>query len=765
MMNPQVHFLLNKALESLGNSNLDSAELYLNQASKLQVNNPHVLGLLGIVYAQRGNYPDALKFLNDSLRILPKNPLTLSSLGNTYLGLKDYENALNAYKRAIKFEPNFFEAWSNAGNALQELKRFDEAIVHYDKALSLKPDYAEAWSNKGNALQELKRFDEAIVHYDKALSLKPDYAEAWSNKGNALQELKRFDEAIVHYDKALNLKPEYAKGYANKGNALIEIKRFKEAIKNYEIALNFNPNYAEAHSGIGNVLYELKEFDAALLHHNKAIELKPEYAAGWINKGVTLNELKRFNDVVSCYGKALNLCPDIYWAYGSFIYFKMKIASWSGLSDTLEDISRKVKNNQKVADPFVLLSLIDDPLLHMQAAKIYTQHFFSANLVLSPLPKYSKRERIRIAYFSPDFRSHPVSYLTSELFELHDRSKFEVLAFSLQKAPHDDQMNSKLKNTFDEFIEVDYLSDIEVAQLVRNHEIDIAVDLSGHTKHSRAGIFSYRAAPIQVNWLGYPGTSGSEFIDYIIGDKTIIPISNQLLYSEKVAYLPNSYIVDDSKRIPSEKIFSLQEFGLPTNSFIFCCFNNDFKFNPCVLDRWSKILFAVQNSVLWISENNKDFKKNIMVEFEKRNIESSRIIFAGQIDSMSDYLARYKLADLFLDTHPYGAHTTAVDSLKAGVPVLTFMGKSFASRVAASLLNAIGLQELIASSPEEYEEIAIALAIEPKKLETIKIKLAHNLKTMSLFNTSLFTENLESIYLKMYERYQLDLEPNHISFD
>ena len=693
-MNPQVHFLLNKALESLGNSNLDSAELYLNQASKLQAKNPHVLGLLGIVFAQRGQYTDALKYLRNSLQILPRNPITLNNLGKTYIELKDYENALDVYKKLAKLDPNFGEAWSNIGNALQELNRFEDAIIHYDKALSLKPDYA--------------------------------------------------------------------KGYINKGNALIEIKRFKEAIEHYDKALSLNPEYAEAHSGMGNALYELKQFDAALLCHNKAIDLKPDYAAGWLNKGITLNELKRFNDVVICYGKALNLNPDIYWAYGSLTHFRMKIASWSDISESLEVISKKVKCNHKVADPFVILSLIDDPLLHLQATKIYTQHFFSSNLILSPLPKYSKRKRVRIAYFSPDFRSHPVSYLCSELFELHDRSKFEVLAFSLQKAPVDDQMNSRLKNIFDEFIEVDHLSDLEVAQLVRNYEIDIAVDLSGHTKHSRLGIFSYRVAPIQVNWLGYPGTTGSKFMDYIVADKTIIPTSNQPFYSEKVAYLPNSYMVDDSKRIPSEKIFSREEFGLPLNTFIFCCFNNDFKFNPCVLDRWAKILLTVQNSVLWISENNEYFKSNIVAELEDRNIHSSRIIFARQINSMNDYLARYKLADLFLDTHPYGAHTTALDSLKAGVPVLTLMGQSFASRVAASLLNSIGLPELIASRPEEYEAIAISLAIEPKKFEAIKLKLANNLRTMPLFNTSLFANNLESIYLKMYERYQLDLQPDHI---
>ncbi|BEI41958.1 MULTISPECIES: O-linked N-acetylglucosamine transferase family protein [unclassified Polynucleobacter] len=762
-MNPQVHFLLNKALESLGNSNLDSAELYLKQASKLQAHNPHVLGLLGIVYAQRGNYPDALKFLNDSLRILPKNPLTLSSLGNTYLGLKDYENALDAYKRAIKFEPNFFEAWSNAGNALQELKRFEEAITHYDKALSLKPDYAEAWSNKGNALQELKRFEEAITHYDKALSLKPDYAEAWSNKGNALQELKRFEEAITHYDKALNLKPDYAKGYANKGNVLNELKRFDEAIAHYHQALKLSPNYAEVYSCIGNTLLELNQIDDAIAHHNKSLDLNPHNAAAWLNKGVALNELKRYREAIDCYSKALNLRPDIYWVYGYLIHAKMKIGNWFDYSDSLKYIAQKIISDEKVISPFVLLSLSDDPQLHKQTSKIFSEHKFPENFSLGAISHHNKKnEKIRIAYFSPDFRGHPVSYLTAELFEKHNRNRFEVFAFSLQKAPPDDPMRARLKRAFDEFIEVDDLSDRETALLARNLGVDIAIDLAGFTQHSRTGIFSFRAAPIQVNWLGYPGSSGSNFIDYIIADQTVIPRSHERFYSEKVAYLPNSYMVDDSNRIPSGKIFSKEECGLPQDNFIFCCFNNDFKFNPYVLDRWSRILLAAKNSVLWISENNNEFNMNIKSEFEKRKINPSRIIFASRLDSMGDYLARYALADLFLDTHPYGAHTTAVDSLKSGVPVLTLIGQSFASRVAASLLNAIGLPELITHSSEEYEMMAIDLATTPRKLETIKLKLATNLQNTPLFKTSVFTKNLESIYLKMYERYQLNLQPDHI---
>jgi predicted O-linked N-acetylglucosamine transferase (SPINDLY family) len=304
---------------------------------------------------------------------------------------------------------------------------------------------------------------------------------------------------------------------------------------------------------------------------------------------------------------------------------------------------------------------------------------------------------------------------------------------------------------------------MEIAQLSRGLNIDIAVDLKGFTRDARTGIFANRAAPIQVNYLGYPGTMGADYIDYIIAYKTIIPSEHQQYFSEKVVYLPDTYMVDDSNRIPSSRVFTRKECGIPENTFIFCCFNGGYKFNPRIADSWSRILLGVENSILWISENNQSFKANITSEFKKRGIEPSRIVFAQSIASMSDYLSRYELADLFLDTSPYNAHTTAVDSLKAGIPVLTLMGKSFASRVAASLLNAIGLPELITNTQEEYEALAIELAIHPDKLADIKLRLANNRLTTPLFNTPLFTRNLESAYIKMYERYQDDLQPDHMS--
>ena len=439
----------------------------------------------------------------------------------------------------------------------------------------------------------------------------------------------------------------------------------------------------------------------------------------------------------------------------------MKICSWLGLADSLENISKKVIANEKVVTPFTLLALNDDALLHKKTSEIYVQSRYSLNLALGPIPKSLENEKIRLGYFSADFHNHATGYLMAELFELHDKTQFELIGFSFGPITND-EMRQRLEKSFDQFIEIGSKSDFEVAQLSRNLNIDIAVDLKGFTQDSRTGIFSYRAAPIQVNYLGYPGTMGTDYIDYIIADKTLIPVEAQSCYSEKVAYLPNSYQVNDRKRVVSDKQYTRQELGLPENGFVFCCFNNNFKILPATFEGWMRILKAVEGSILWLLQDNPWVVDNLKKEAEKQGIAAHRLVFAERMP-LSVHLARHRQADLFLDTLPYNAHTTTSDALWTGLPVLTLMGRSFSSRVAASLLNAIGLPELITNTPEEYEALAIELAINPKKLAEIKLKLANNRLTTPLFDTPLFAKNLESAYTKMYKRYQADLEPEHIS--
>ena len=692
--------------------------------------NPQLQAVLkqAIQAFQGGNFAGADLILKEVLQNDVNIAEAVFELGIAYAKANRFMEASAVFCCLQLYKNNDVRIPYNLGLIHSLQGRHQLALAAYDLALKIQPDDAEVLINKGSTCNDIKNYGLALEVLEKATQIRPDIPEAWSNKGIALNNLNLYQEAIDAYNEAIKLAPSYHKAWSNKSAPLNKLRRFPEA------------------------------FEAC----DKALSLKPDYAEGWSNKGVTLHELKRYDEAIAHYDKALSLKPDIDWACGSLLHTKMKICSWSGLAESSENISKKVVANEKVTDPFALLALNDDALLHKKCSEIFAEAKYPSNPTLGPILKYAKKEKIRIAYFSPDFRSHPISLLTAELFEIHDRSRFEVFAFSLQKAPIGDDTNLRLRNGFDRFIDVDEMSDQEIAQLARELEIDIAIDLAGPTQYSRTGIFSYRTAPIQVNWLGYPGTIGADFIDYIVADKTIIPERHQQSYTEKVAYLPDTYMVDDSKRVASSKKFTREECGLPKNAFVFCCFNNDYKFNPQVLDSWSRILLNLENCVLWIPENNEYFKTNISAEFNKRGIDSSRVIFAPRVELMADHLARINLADLFLDTYPYNAHTTTVDSLKAGVPALTLMGESFASRVAASLLNAVGLPELITSTQEEYEALAIELAMNTKKLADIKLKLANNYLTAPLFDTPLFTKNLEGAYLKMMERYQADMMPDHI---
>jgi protein O-GlcNAc transferase len=794
-MSPQLQSMLQQAIQAFQGVNYDGADLILKEVLQNDINSADAVFELGIAYAKanrfmeastifcclqtyknndvripynlglihslQGKHQLALAAYDLALKIQPDDAEALINKGSTFIDIKNYVLALEVLEKATQIRPDIPEAWSNKGIALNNLNLYQESISAYNEAIKLAPSYHEAWSNKGVTLNELKRYDEAITHYDKALSLKPDYAEAWSNKGVTLDELKRFDEAITHYDKALSLKPDYAEAWSNKGVTLNELKRYDEAITHYDKALSLKPDYAEAWSNKGVTLDELKRFDEAITHYDKALSLKPDYAEAWSNKGVTLNELKRYDEAITHYDKALSLKPNIDWAAGDLLHTKMKICSWLGLAESLKDISKKVVANEKVAAPFSLLALNDDALLHKKSSEIYIQSRYPFNPVLGPILKRPESQKIRVGYFSADFHNHATGYLMAELFELHDKSQFELVGFSFGPIAND-EMRQRLEKSFDQLIEVGRKSDVEVAKLSRDLNIDIAVDLKGFTEDARTGIFSYRAAPIQVNYLGYPGTMGADYIDYIIADKTLITLDAQSSYSEKVVYLPNSYQVNDRKRAISEKQFTRHELGLPEDGFVFCCFNNNFKILPATFASWMRILKAVEGSVLWLLQDNSWAVENLKKEAEKQGITADRLVFAERLP-LTEHLARHRQADLFLDTFPYNAHTTTSDALWAGLPVLTLMGRSFASRVAASLLNAIGLPELITSTQEEYGALAIELALHPKKLADAKLKLANNRMTTPLFDTPLFAKNLEAAYIKMHAQYFEDLLPECIN--
>jgi len=606
------------------------------------------------------------------------------------------------------------------------------------------------------------QYDLAIGWCQQALHLAPNLPEGWYNLGLAFRGKGQTQKAKDALLKAASLAQDNADAQNSIGLQFIEIGAYPEAERCLEKSINLAPDFAFAYSNLGKLRDKQRRYLDAEFNIRQAVALNPNLPELWGNLGSVLLALRKYELAAECFRSCLNLNPGYDFILGYFLHTQMHLCNWSAFRSELARLLAAVEKGNKACHPFHTLGLTADPGIQKKAALIYATVNYREQVELGPIPKYVRREKIRIAYLSADFKNHPVTFLTAELFELHDRSRFEVFGVSFgQKA--EDEMRERVESAFDLFLDVSEKSDREIALLLRKHEVDIAIDLGGYTENSRTGILAHRAAPIQVSYIGYLGTMGAPYIDYILADHTIIPEKNQANFSEKIAYIP-SYQVNDRKREISERIFTREELGLPSEGFVFCCFNNNYKITPDTFQGWMRILKRVEGSALFLYADNTLAEANLKKEAERQGIEASRLVFSARIPR-PEYLARYRVADLFLDTLPYNAGTTASDALWAGLPVLTRMGESFASRVAASLLVAIELPELIATDQENYEALAVELATNPDKLAQITQKLAQNRLTTPLFDTPRFSKHIEAAYQAMFERYQMDLTPEHIDVE
>jgi predicted O-linked N-acetylglucosamine transferase (SPINDLY family) len=655
-------------------------------------------------------------------------------------------------------------AWLRAGVQYHQAGRLAEAEACYRRVLAAQPDNVAAFYSRGNALCDLERYEEAVECYCRALVLKPDFAEAFNNRGDALYELKRFGEALESCDRALALKPDLAEAFNNRGLALHELKRFEEALASYERALALKPGFAKAFHNRGNALLELKRFGEALASYEKALALKPDYAKAFNNRGIALGELKRFEEALESYEKALALKPDMANALSGEILCANTICDWGRKAALSARAIQRITEHGSYDLPFSLLGYSGDPSLQLQCAQNFTASKFPS--LPRPMCRGTpwRHEKLRIAYLSADFRGHPVAYLIAELIERHDRSRFEVIALDFSE---DDgsEMRGRITSAFDRIVDVRTTSDLAAAELLHSLEADIAIDLMGHTKDSRPGILAHRPAPVQVSYLGYPGTTGTPFIDYIIADKTVAPFEHQPFYTEKIVHLPDCFLVSDSTRTIAEGTPTRHEAGLPEHGFVFCCFNHNWKITPEVFDVWMRLLREVDGSVLWLRADNEGAERNLRREAQARGIDPARLVFAPPVPASEDHLARHRLADLFLDTPRYNAHTTANDALWAGMPMVTQLGEAFAGRVAASLLNAIGLPELVTHTLPDYEALALRLAREPALLDLFRTRLNANRFTHALFDADRFRRSIEEAYLRMHEIYQRGEPPRSFEIE
>lgn len=711
-----------------------------------------------LAFHQRGQRAEARRLYE---AVLAEQPDFFDALH--FLGILDLEErapvrALARFDRAIALRPDHPQAHSNRGNALFHLERLPEALASYDKAIALAPDYVDALYNRGNVLYASGRRDDAVASYDRLIALQPGHAEAHSNRGVVLFELGRFDDAIASYDKAIALRPAQAALHANRANALRQSRRLQEAVAGYDRAVALRPD-ANVLCSRGHALYELGHLEQAIASYDQALGLAANHAEAWSRRGFALRDLGRLEAAAESYSKALALDPDADFLFGEHLNTRMQACDWATHDRDVAGLAAAIASGRRASSPFIALAILDDPALHRRASETYAAARYGVIESVGPLVGREKSDRIRIGYYSADLHDHATAFLIAELIEQHDRSRFDCTAFSFGPDRRD-AMRQRLTAGFDHFVDVRARSDREIVDLSRELGIDIAIDLKGYTRDSRPTIFAGRCAPVQASYLGYPGTMGTPHMDYIIADKVVIPEESQRHYSEKVVWLPGCYQVNDSQKPMSERSPSRRELGLG-EGFVFCCFNNSYKIQPATFDSWMRILTRVDGSQLWLIEDNAAAVRNLRRGAEARGVDGNRLVFSRRIP-LADHLARHRCADLFFDTLPYNAHTTASDALWAGLPVLTLTGKAFAGRVATSLLHAIGLPALVTDTAKDYEQRAVELATVPGALAAIKHKLESNRRSSALFDGSAFARHLETAYSMMHDRHRRGLAPDHI---
>lgn len=776
----QTELLYNQALahHQLGQFN-EAHQLY-QQILQAEPNHADTLHKIGVMAMQLGQLANAVEFFNRAIALRDNMPFYFSDLGEVLLALGKLDDAEQNFRKALRLKKDAYEAVNGLANVLNRKGQYDEAAAQYKQAIALRPELDAAYNNFGSMLRDQAKLVEAAEQINKAIAIAPASVHALNNLGLVLRDQGELTQAADTFKKVISLNANFADAYNNLGLVLIDQGLFMQAVEQYKQALQLNPNISSVYSNLGNALQDLGLFNEAAAAQQKALELDPANATACLNVGNlfvdlgqptqaltwydqaiaidarniiayknrarALKDLGRLDEALASYDAAYKIDPDHEELAGLRLYLKMSLCDWSEYG-TAATLIEKTQQGKLVAPPFALVGLPSTPQDQLACAKLFVAR--KCPPAAQPLYKGPRKAhpKIRIAYLSADLREHPVAQLAVGMFEAHDKSAFETTAISFG-ADDKSAIRSRIIKAFDRFIDARMMTNDQVAQLLLQHGIDIAVDLTGFTQNNRVGVFAKRVAPVQVSYLGFPGTMGVPYFDYVIADKTVVPPDMQPAFSEKVVYLPDTYQANDRQRVIAARTPTRAELGLPEQAFVFCSFNASYKITPEVFDIWMRLLKAADGSVLWLLESNKTAAANLRREAQQRGIASGRLIFAPKMPN-ADHLARHRLADLFLDNLPCNAHTTASDALYAGLPVLTCMGNTFAGRVAASLLQAAGLPELITQSLQEYEQLALQLARDPQKLAALKTKLAQNRDTCALFDTQKFTRNIEAAYRDM----------------
>ncbi len=718
---------LQSAVRLHQNGDYAAAERAYRQILEEAPANVDALHLLGVIEGQKGNHEGARALIVRSLQLHPRQPLAQVNLAKLCLELGQPEQALAGLEQVLRLEPLMPEAL-------------------YLQAL---------------ALRALGRRTEALVSLERVIEARASNLDAWIQHGSVLLELGQAERALQSFEEAMRRGAGHADVYCARARALLELNRAGEALLSCEQALRQAPNDVRALRLHGLALQTLGQMEKALVSHQRALQLGGDDAVTLSNQAAALSYVGRPREAVASLQRVLALSPEFPFGCGNLVYSRMLCCDWRHFERAAPVLESGVAEGKRICTPFALLAVSDSPEAHLQCARIYLSDRCQTG---APSPvQYAARPaggKISVAYLSADFRDHATSHLLAGLLERHDRSSFELTALS-GSGDDGSRMRRRIEAAFDRFIGVDQQDDRAVAELIRRLNIDILVDLSGFVTGARPGLLAQRAAPIQVNYLGYPGTLGAPYVDYIIADAHVLSPESRQYFSEKVVYLPECYQPIDDRRPIADSPPIRVEAGLPQDDFVFCCFNANFKITPEVFDIWMRLLRAVEGSVLWLYQSNPEAPANLRAESQRRGVAPERLVFAERV-SQAQHLARHALADLFLDTVPYNAHTTASDALWAGLPVLTCTGRAFPGRVAGSVLKAAGLPELVTADLQAYEARALELATVPGMLAQLRSRLLRNRHTHPLFDTDRYRRHLEAAYRSMHERWQQGEAPSDL---
>ncbi len=751
--NNYVNFNLAKALSESGN---DLAAIKYHEAAiKLAPNHAEAKLNLGKSLFQLKRYDEAINFYDQAIQLKPDFTEAWAGKGVTLRLLRRYDDALAHQHQAIQLQPDFAEVWSSKGVTLYELKRYDEALAHQHQAIQLKPDFAEAWAGMGIIFRDLKRYDDALTHLDHAILLKPDFAEAWSDIGITLHDMKRSDDAISCFDQAIKLKPDFAEAWSNKGNTLNSINHYAEAITHYDKAIQLKPTYAEAWSNKGNTLNNINDYVQAATHFDKAIQLKPDYAEAWANKGVTLHELRRYDEAVIHYKKAIQLNPEFAEAFSNY---GVTLSTIGNLEMANQNHCKAIQLNPDYFPAYnnllFNLNYLESlsPELAISKAKL-----FGLKVSEKSHPKFhnwkfpSNCESLKIGFVSGDFRAHSVGHFLEGLVKNIKQPEFQIYAFpTFEKT---DDLTNRIRPFFKEWSPIVGMSDFDAATLIHGKGIQILIDLSGHTAHNRLPVFSYKPAPIQVSWLGYPATTGLPEIDYVLGDAHALPTEYKNQFTEKIWHLPHTYLC----LTPPKLNLTIDDSPFIKNGFItFGSFNNLSKINTKVIETWSKILKLVPNSKLHLKTNqlSSDYvKTQIQEKFALHGVNASRLILNGATESKEKHFETYNNIDISLDTFPYPGVTTTAEALWMGVPIISLRGNSFLSSTATSILFNVDMIDCVAKDINDYINKALELAKNTEYLNKLRFNLRHQSLTSPLFDTISFSENFGNTLWDMWHKY------------